>query len=64
MATLLLALGLVALVEGLVLALAPSRLEEILAALTGMPLEARRLLGLVAMTVGVLLVAVARGLGA
>ncbi|RMD91660.1 MAG: DUF2065 family protein [Alphaproteobacteria bacterium] len=64
MATALLGLGLVLVVEGLVLALAPSRLEEILAMLARLPLETRRLLGLAAMTLGVLLVALARSLGA
>lgn len=53
---LLTALGLVAVIEGLVLALAPRRLEEVLAVLTAMSPETRRVLGLVAMTVGVLIV--------
>lgn len=57
---LLLALGLVAIVEGLVLALAPLRLEQVLAALTRMSLDQRRLIGLVAVAVGVGLVAIWR----
>lgn len=58
----LLAVGLVAIVEGLVLALAPFRLEQVLAALTRMSLEQRRLIGLVAVAVGVGLVATWRAL--
>ena len=56
MSTVLLALGLVLVIEGLVFALAPSRLEEVLDALHNMPPETRRLIGLVALAVGVLLV--------
>ena len=52
MATLLLALGLVFILEGLVLALAPSRIEQILAMLAAMPEETRRLVGLLAITTG------------
>ena len=55
MATILLALGLVCILEGLVLALAPSRLDEILRMLAQMPLETRRLLGLTAITMGAIL---------
>ncbi|PRX38335.1 hypothetical protein SAMN05216257_103138 [Meinhardsimonia xiamenensis] len=64
LATVILAIGLVFIVEGLVFALAPSRLEEILAMLARLPLETRRLIGLGAMTLGVVLVALARSLGA
>ena len=63
MAWILLALGLVALLEGLVLALAPSRLDELLAQLARMPVETRRLIGLVAMAVGGTLVTLARLMG-
>jgi hypothetical protein len=56
----LLAVGLVAIVEGLVLALAPLRLEQVLAALTRMTLDQRRLIGLVAVAMGVGLVAIWR----
>jgi len=52
MTTLLLAIGLVFLLEGLVLALAPSRLEEALRLLQTLPAETIRLIGLLAMTAG------------
>lgn len=58
---LLLGLGLVAIVEGLVLALAPSRLREMLETLERMAPEVRRGLGLGAVAVGVGLVWLARG---
>ncbi len=64
MATILLAIGLVAIVEGLVFALAPSRLEDLMRVIADMPLETRRLLGLTALAVGVFLVTLARSLGA
>ena len=60
----LLALGLVLIVEGLVYALAPSLVERLLEALRLMPAEQRRLLGLTALASGVLLVWIAKGLGA
>lgn len=58
------ALGLVLVVEGLVFALAPSRIDEALELLRRLPPEARRLLGLGAMATGVLLIWIARLLGA
>lgn len=58
---LLLGLGLVAIVEGLVLALAPSRLREVLDMLDRMTPETRRVLGLGAVAAGVGLVWLARG---
>lgn len=58
-----LALGLVLIVEGLVYALAPSLVEDLLAALRDLPLETRRLVGLAALAVGMLLVWVAASLG-
>ncbi len=64
MATILLAIGLVAIVEGLVFALAPSRLEDLMRVIADMPVETRRLLGLTALAVGVFLVTLARSLGA
>lgn len=64
MATLLLAIGLVLCVEGLVFALAPSRLEDALEALRNMPAETRRLLGLAALAAGVLLIWLGKTLGA
>lgn len=51
------ALGLVLVVEGLVFALAPRRIEEALALLMGLPLPTRRLLGLAALAAGVGLLA-------
>lgn len=63
-ATIVLALGLVLIVEGLVLALAPSRIEDALRLLSSMPAETRRLVGFGALAVGVLLFALARALGA
>jgi uncharacterized protein YjeT (DUF2065 family) len=50
-------------VEGLVYALAPSLVEDLLAALRDLPLETRRLVGLAALAVGMLLVWVAANLG-
>ncbi len=64
MATILLAIGLVLCVEGLVFALAPSRLEDALEALRNIPADTRRLIGLTALAVGVLLVWLAKSLGA
>ena len=64
MATALLALGLVLIVEGLVWVLAPSLLEQMLAALRMLSYDQRRLLGLGALALGVSLVWAARGLGA
>lgn len=64
MAFALLALGLVLVVEGLVWALAPRLIEEMLAALAALPEGARRTLGLAALAIGVLLVWWARALGA
>ncbi len=63
MATLALALGLVLVIGGLALALAPSRIEEVLALLAALGPERRRLLGLGVLAAGVALVALARGFG-
>ncbi|WP_137701397.1 DUF2065 domain-containing protein [Marimonas lutisalis] len=60
----LLALGLVLIVEGLVYALAPSLVEQMLEALRQMPPEARRLMGLLALVIGLVLVWFAKALGA
>ena len=62
-AYILLAVGLVLAIEGLVLALAPSRLEELLEAFISLPVEARRKIGLVACAFGALLVWSARNIG-
>jgi uncharacterized protein len=59
----LLAIGLVLIVEGLVYALAPSLIEGLLDRLRTLPLEARRMMGLAALAVGVLLVWLAKTLG-
>jgi uncharacterized protein YjeT (DUF2065 family) len=56
-----LAIGLVLVVEGLVFALAPSRLEDLIKALADIPQETRRLLGLGCVGLGVLLVWLAKG---
>lgn len=64
MINLLLGLGLVLVIEGLVLALAPLRLEQLLAVLAAMTRDQRRALGLLAVAIGVGLVLLARGLGA
>lgn len=53
MAMVLLGIGLVLVVEGLVLALAPSRIEEALDLLRAMRPEQRRTAGLVALALGV-----------
>ena len=60
----LLAIGLVLIVEGLVYALAPSLVEYLLDTLLTLPLEARRMMGLVALAAGVLLVWLAKTFGA
>nr|WP_205911939.1 DUF2065 domain-containing protein [Rhodobacter sp. SGA-6-6] len=57
-----LALGLVLAVEGLALALAPSRMEEALRLLAEMGPERRRMLGLASLALGVALCWLARGL--
>jgi uncharacterized protein YjeT (DUF2065 family) len=59
-----LALGLVLIVEGLVYALAPRSIERMLEAFRMVPPEARRALGLAAMAVGLVLVWLAKTLGA
>jgi uncharacterized protein YjeT (DUF2065 family) len=63
MAWALLALGLVLVVEGLLWALAPRLIEDLLATLRSMPIEARRLAGLAALSVGLALVWAARLVG-
>ncbi|MEC9103022.1 MAG: DUF2065 domain-containing protein [Pseudomonadota bacterium] len=60
---LILAFGLVLILEGLAYALAPSLVERLLDALRALTLDQRRLLGLSAVTLGVLLVWLARALG-
>jgi len=57
------ALGLVLCLEGLVFALAPSRLEDLLKTLADLSKDKRRLLGLGALALGVALIWLARSLG-
>ena len=57
----LLGLGLVLAFEGLVFALLPNRLEELIRMLDDIPLETRRVMGLGAVALGVFLVWLTRG---
>ncbi len=61
-ALILLAIGLVLSLEGLVLALAPSRIDELLELIRRMPVETRRNLGLGALALGLALIWLATGL--
>jgi uncharacterized protein YjeT (DUF2065 family) len=61
---LLLGLGLVFVIEGLVLALAPLRMEQLLQALASLTRDQRRMIGLISVAFGAALIAVARALGA
>ncbi len=56
MELILIGLGLVLVFEGLVFALAPSRLEDLIKLIADTPIETRRMFGLVAIALGVLLV--------
>lgn len=56
MSHILLALGLVLAVEGLVLALAPRRIEDALRLIASLGLDQRRVIGLVALALGVALI--------
>ena len=64
MATILLAIGLVLVIEGLVYALAPWLIDSMLETLRDMSLEQRRMAGLSALALGVVLVWGAKALGA
>ncbi len=55
-----LALGLLLVFEGLVLALLPRRLEELLDLRARLPVETRRMLGLAAVAAGVAMIWLAR----
>lgn len=57
-----LGLGLVLVIEGLAIALAPSRIEQVLAFLATLGPDRRRLIGLTAVAFGVVLVWVAQRL--
>jgi len=59
----LLGVGMVLVMEGLVFALAPSRLEDLLRVLARIPVETRRLIGLAAIALGAVLVSWAVGAG-
>jgi hypothetical protein len=61
---LVLGLGMVLVIEGLVFALAPSRLEDLLKLMQQIPVETRRMIGLGAMTLGAVLVSWAISAGA
>ncbi|MFA5538038.1 MAG: DUF2065 domain-containing protein [Gemmobacter sp.] len=61
MTVVILALGLVLVVEGLAFALAPSRLEDIVAMIARMPRDTRRMIGLGMLAAGVGLVWIGRG---
>lgn len=56
-------IGLVLVVEGLLLALAPGRVVEMLAAVARMPVAVRRLIGMTALAVGAFLLTLAAALG-
>lgn len=60
MAFILLGAGLVLVIEGLVFALAPTRLEDALEVLKRLPPDTRRIIGLLAVAIGVALVWLAR----
>ena len=64
MAIVLLAIGLVLIVEGLVWALAPSLVEQMLEALRSLPEPNRRQIGVLAMVFGLIFLWAARMLGA
>lgn len=55
----LLALGLVLILEGLVYALAPSLIEELLKALQNLPIPKRRQMGMLVIALGVVLIVMA-----
>lgn len=63
-ALLVLAVGLVLSLEGLVLALAPSRIDDLLELVRRMPLDMRRNIGIGAMALGLALIWLASGLAA
>jgi len=63
MTQIILAFGLVLVIEGLVYALAPWLVESLLETMKEMPLETRRQIGLVAVALGVALVWFSKGFG-
>ncbi|TVP71124.1 MAG: DUF2065 domain-containing protein [Rhodobacteraceae bacterium] len=60
MQTVILALGLVLIFEGLVFALAPRRLDDLLRAMADLPFDARRMIGVLAITAGLVVIVLAR----
>jgi len=56
-----LAIGLVLCVEGLVIALAPSRLEDLVRFIADMGQQTRRIVGLSALAAGIVLIYLGRG---
>ena len=60
---LVLGLGMVLVIEVLVFALAPSRLEDLLRLISQIPVETRRLIGLAAVSLGAVLVSWAISVG-
>lgn len=63
MSLILLGIGLVLVIEGLAIALAPSRIEQVLAFFAMMDRDRRRLLGLAALAAGIALVWLSRQIG-
>ena len=63
MAWIFLGLGLVCVIEGLVFALAPSRLDDLLEAMRNVTVDQRRLIGLLALALGIIFILVAKTLG-
>ena len=63
MSWLLLGLGLVLMIEGLVYALAPSFVEDLLEALRQLPIDQRRVVGFLALALGGVLVLAAVSIG-
>ena len=63
-ANILLAIGLVLIIEGLVYALAPSLVEDLLEALKNLSLEMRRTFGFLVLVLGVCFLLAARTMGA
>lgn len=55
-AKILFGLGLVLVIEGLVFALAPSRLEDLVKAIAELSQEKRRMIGLLALAIGIVLI--------
>lgn len=56
------AAGLVLAIEGLVIAVAPGRVDALLEAFRAMPVDARRLAGLAGLVIGMLLLTLSRAI--